>query len=46
MRRYVPHRDWTFRITDILECVAKIQRYTAGMSISEFETNEMVIDAV
>jgi uncharacterized protein with HEPN domain len=46
MRRYVPHREWTFRISDILECFAKIQRYTAGMSISDFEKNEMAIDAV
>jgi uncharacterized protein with HEPN domain len=42
----VPHREWTFRITDILECFAKIQRYIAGMSLDEFEKNVMAIDAV
>lgn len=42
----MPPKDWTFRITDILECIAKIQRYTEGMSMTEFEQNEMVLDAV
>jgi len=42
----VPRKDWKFRITDILECFARIQRYTEGMSFGEFELNELVIDAV
>lgn len=40
------HREWAFRITDILESFARIQRYIDGMSIDDFEKNEMVIDAV
>lgn len=42
----MPPKDWKFRITDILECIARIQRYTDGMNIVDFEQNEMVIDAV
>jgi uncharacterized protein with HEPN domain len=27
----MPPRDWAFRIQDILEAIAKIQRYVAGI---------------
>lgn len=42
----MPDRDWRLRIQDILESVAKIQRYTAGMSFEEFQADEKTIDAV
>lgn len=30
----------------MLESIAKIERYTAGLSFDQFEANEMVVDAV
>lgn len=39
-------RDWTFRIQDILTCIEKIERYTSGMTMTEFKKEEIIIDAV
>jgi uncharacterized protein with HEPN domain len=39
-------RDWPQRVVDIIEAVAKIQRYTAGFDYDGFAANEMVVDAV
>lgn len=39
-------RVWAFRIQDILHAIEKIERFTAGMSLSEFKKNVLVIDAV
>jgi len=42
----MPRRDWKLRIKDILESIAKIQRYTEGMTFESFVADEMRIDAV
>jgi uncharacterized protein with HEPN domain len=34
------------RIQDILDCVAKVERYTAGMTFETFLASDMTIDAV
>jgi uncharacterized protein with HEPN domain len=39
-------RKWHFRIEHILEAIAKIQRYTAGMSQEAFAADDLVVDAV
>jgi len=39
-------RKWHFRIEHILEAIAKIQRYTAGMSEEAFAADDLVVDAV
>ena len=39
-------RDPRLFITDVLEAIEKIERYTAGLSFDQFEANEMVLDAV
>lgn len=39
-------REWTVRITDMLDAIAKIERYTDGMSYEQFEADERTIDAV
>lgn len=39
-------RNWKMRITDILECISRIQRYTQGMGFDEFETDDKTIDSV
>jgi uncharacterized protein with HEPN domain len=42
----VPPRDSAFRIQDILEAIAKIQRVVSGMDFETFENDEEVMDAV
>lgn len=42
----MPGRDWKLRIEDILECIAKIQRYTEGISFEVFAADDMRADAV
>ena len=39
-------RDWTLRVHDILEAIARIQRYVAGLSFEEFARDEKTLDAV
>jgi uncharacterized protein with HEPN domain len=34
------------RVRDILDCIAKIGRYTNGMTFERFRTNEITIDTV
>lgn len=40
------HRDWRFRIEDILEAISRIQSYTAGLTYEEFCQEQRTIDAV
>jgi uncharacterized protein with HEPN domain len=42
----MPPRDWAFRIQDILDAIAKIQRYVSGVNFKTFENNEEITDAV
>jgi uncharacterized protein with HEPN domain len=39
-------RKWHFRIEHILDAIAKIRRYTAGMSEAAFAVDRLVVDAV
>jgi len=39
-------RDPRLFLTDILESITKIERYTTGLSFDQFEANDMVLDAV
>lgn len=39
-------RDWTFRIQDILNAIAKIENFLGKMTFNEFKKNDLVIDAV
>lgn len=39
-------RDIRVLLNDILEAIAKVERYTQGLSFEEFSKNDMVIDAV
>ncbi|MCK4911507.1 MAG: DUF86 domain-containing protein [Thermodesulfovibrionales bacterium] len=39
-------RDWTIRIKDIHESLSKIIRYTEGMNLDSFFTDELKYDAV
>jgi len=42
----MPPREWTFRIRDILDALAKIQRFVAGSDLGQFELDEEMMDAV
>jgi len=42
----MPPRDWAFRVQDILEAIAKIQRYVSSVDFETFANDEEVMDAV
>lgn len=39
-------RDFKLYLEDILEAIARIQRYTAGQSLPQFSQDEKAVDAV
>lgn len=39
-------RKWAMRVEHILDAIAKIQRYTAGLNEASFSRDSMVVDAV
>ena len=39
-------REWKFLVTDILDAIARIQSYVAGMTSSQFASDNRTIDAV
>ena len=39
-------RNWKIRITDILQCILKIRRFTKGYSFEDFQDDEKTIDSV
>ena len=42
----MPPRDWAFRVQDILDAIAKIQRFTSDVDFEAFENDEELLDAV
>lgn len=42
----MPHRDWKFRIQDILDAVCAVQEYTQGMEFKSFTEDRRTVDAV
>ena len=42
----MPPRQWRARVEDILDAIARIQRYTEGMDSSAFTKDQKTIDAV
>ena len=42
----MPPRDWQMRVRDILDSIAKIERYTDGMTLDTFSSSDITIDAV
>ena len=39
-------RNWVFYLEDILESARKVQRYTEGMTFEQFQSQDVVFDAV
>ncbi len=42
----MPPRDWRIRVQDILEAIASVRSYTAGMTFEQFATDKRTVDAV
>lgn len=42
----MPERDWRLRICDIDVAIEKIERYTANMTLADFQADERTVDAV
>ena len=42
----MPYRAWLFRINDILDAIAAVQRYVAGMTYDDFISDRKTVDAV
>lgn len=42
----MPPRHWRLRIEDILESIARIGRYTLGLTVDRFLDDEKTVDAV
>jgi uncharacterized protein with HEPN domain len=42
----MPPREWRLRIEDMLEAIAKAQRFTEGMTPETFAVDEKSVDAV
>jgi len=42
----MPFRSWQFRIDDIIEAIAKIERYTNSIDFATWQKDEKTVDAV
>ena len=40
------YRDWLFRVHDILEAIAAVQKYVSGMTFDDFVADRKTVDAV
>lgn len=42
----MPPREWRLRVEDILDAIAKIDRYVEGLTFEQFQSDEKTLDAV
>jgi uncharacterized protein with HEPN domain len=42
----VQHRDWKFRVQDMMEAITAILEYTQGMDLNQFSAERKTVDAV
>jgi uncharacterized protein with HEPN domain len=42
----LPPREWRLRVEDILDAIARIQRYVEGLTFEQFQADQKTIDAV
>ena len=40
------HRDWKFRVQDMMEAITAILEYTQGMDLNQFSAERKTVDAV
>jgi uncharacterized protein with HEPN domain len=42
----LPPREWRLRIDDILDAIARIERYVEGLTFEQFQADQKTVDAV
>ena len=42
----MPPRDWRLRVDDILDAIARIERYVEGLTFEQFQGDQKTVDAV
>ena len=42
----MPHRNWLFRINDILDAVSSVELYVTGITYEDFVADRKTVDAV
>ena len=42
----MPPREWSLRVDDILDAIARIERYVEGLTFDQFKTDQKTVDAV
>ncbi len=42
----MPRREWRLRVEDILDAIARIQRYVEGLTFEQFLADQKTVDAV
>lgn len=42
----MPPREWRLRVDDILDAVARIERYIEGLTFEQFKSDQKSVDAV
>ena len=42
----MPPREWRLRVEDILDAIARIERYVEGLTIEQFKADQKTVDAV
>lgn len=42
----MPPRAWQVRVEDMLDAIARVQRYTDGMTFEQFAADDRTVDAV
>lgn len=42
----MPPREWRLRVEDILEAIARIERYVEGLTFEQFQADRKTVDAV
>ena len=42
----MPPREWRLRVEDILEAIARIERYVDGLTFEQFQADQKTVDAV
>lgn len=42
----MPPREWRLQVEDILEAIARIERYTQGLTFEQFQADQKTVDAV
>jgi uncharacterized protein with HEPN domain len=42
----MPYRDWLYRVNDILDAIAAVEKYVTGMTCDDFVSDRKTVDAV